>query len=119
MATETGDGTADTGESAVEGSVTEESSGWSDYTRKVSVTTVATLTGMAAGIASSQFATSAGDRTALLILATAVIIQFPLYRLLGMDMDEFGAKSKLYVTFMTFVLWFISWGVLLTTGAIQ
>jgi hypothetical protein len=118
MATETGDGTADTGESAVEGNV-EESGGYSDYIRKVGVTTVATLSGMVAGVASEQFATSAGDRTALLILAAAIIIQFPLYRLLGMDMDEFTKKSKIYVVFMTFVLWFISWGVLLTTGALQ
>lgn len=118
MATETGDSTADAGESSVEGDV-EESGGYSDYIRKVGVTTGATLSGIAAGIVSSQFATSAGDRTALMVLAAAIFVQFPLYRLIGMDMDEFTTKSRIYIVFMTFVLWFISWGVLLTTGALQ
>ena len=36
--------------------------------------------------------------------------------LVAVDVQEFGAKDILYVAFMTFSLWFVSWTVLLTTG---
>jgi hypothetical protein len=52
----------------------------------------------------------------------AIIVQFPVFRLLEaagiqLDTDDFGAKDYLYVAFMTFSLWFVSWAILLTTGA--
>lgn len=120
MATETGESATETGDGAVDDSVTEaDESGYSDYIRSVIVTTVATLFGMLAGIASTLLANSPGDRIGLLALVGAIIVQFPFYYLLGMDVDDFGTKGKLYIGFMTFVLWFISWGLLLTTGALQ
>jgi hypothetical protein len=36
-------------------------------------------------------------------------------RLVGVDVSEFGTKDHLYNAFMTVSLWYVTWGVLLTT----
>lgn len=113
MATETGEGTEATEEVAEE---VERGDSVSPYVRGVVVTTMATLSGIVAAIASAMWATGPGDPMALLYLFLAVVVQFPAYQGLGIDTREFGTKDKLYVTFMTFVLWFISWTILMTAG---
>lgn len=37
-------------------------------------------------------------------------------RVVGVDVNGFGAKDYLYVVFMTFALWFITFAILLTSG---
>jgi hypothetical protein len=103
MATETSDGT--------EGGV-------SSYVRSVTVTTVATLLGIGAGTAAAFITTAPDDTTGLLVLAAAVVIQLPLYRVVGIDVSDFGTKDYLYIAFMTFTLWFITWGILMTAGTV-
>jgi hypothetical protein len=49
-------------------------------------------------------------------LIAVIIVQFPFYSAVGIDTSEFGTKDYLYIFFMTFTLWFISWGILLTAG---
>ena len=92
------------------------------HVRGVTVTAIACLAGVAAAVVSASVADGAGDTFGVYILAAAIIAQFPLYRLLEMaglqlDTDDFGAKDYLYITFMTFSLWFVCWAILLTTGA--
>ncbi|MFW6448639.1 MAG: hypothetical protein ACOC0X_03740 [Halobacteriota archaeon] len=49
------------------------------------------------------------------MLLIAILVQLPLYRIMGYE--EFGGgKDVLYVAFMTFSLWFITFGIILTTG---
>lgn len=110
MATETGEGTT---ESDVE---TESDSGISPYMRGVTVTTGSTLSGIAAAVVAMTLELDPGATNAAFILIGAIVVQFPLYGLIGIDTDDFGAKDYLYIVFMTFVLWFISWGILLTAG---
>jgi hypothetical protein len=93
------------------------------HLRGVTVTTLACLAGIGAALVSSQVATSATDRSALFVLVGFTFAQFAVLQiidragLLQLDIDEFGAKDILYVVFMTFALWFVSWGILLTSGA--
>ena len=92
------------------------------HIRGVTVTAIACLSGVVAALVSTMVATGAGDTLAVYVLAGAVIVQFPLYRLLEMagmelDVDDFGVKDYLYIAFMTFSLWFVCWAILLTTGA--
>ncbi len=92
------------------------------HVRGVTVTTVACLAGIAAAWLSAMIADGATDTIAVFILAGTVLAQFPLLRALeiaglDLDVDEFGAKDYLYVSFMTFALWFVAWTILLTTGA--
>ena len=110
MATETGDGVADDADGL---------EGVSPYIRSVTVTTVATLGGILAGVASTVLVDGAGGPIGLLTLAAAVVLQFPLLRVIGIDTESFSTKDYLYVGFMTFALWFISWAIFLTTGALQ
>lgn len=110
MSTETGSTTSDTDLDEDSGD------GFSPYVRGVTVTTTATLLGILAGLLSMMQAAGPEDMTALLYLFAAILIQFPFYNLIGIDTDEFGTKDFLYITFMTFTLWFISWGILLTAG---
>ncbi len=92
------------------------------HVRGVTVTTIACLAGVVAAVVSATVADGANDVLAVYVLAGAVIVQFPLFRLLEMaglqlDVDDFGVKDYLYIAFMTFSLWFVCWTVLLTTGA--
>lgn len=98
---------------------TETASGLSDHRRGVAVTTVACLAGIAAAfVSASVFGLSpetATDTMPLLVLAAFLFVEYPLLKLLGVAVEEFGMKDNLYVGFMTFTLWFISYGVLLST----
>jgi hypothetical protein len=93
------------------------------HLRGVTVTTLAALAGVAAALVSSTVATGATDRSALFVLVGFTFAQFAVLQgidaagLLQLDVDDFGAKDVLYVVFMTFAFWFVSWGVLLTSGA--
>mgnify|MGYP000088425244 FL=1 len=97
---------------------TDTSERFSSHLRGVTVTTVATVSGLLAGVASAMAAQGAGDTIGLTILLAAILVQFPLYYAIGMDLSEFSTKDKLYVGFMTFALWFVSWGILLTAGSL-
>lgn len=112
MATETGGTTeSDVG--------TESDSGISPYMRGVAVTTTATLSGIAAGVLSMVLELDPTATNSAFIVIAAVLVQFPIYRIVGIDTDDFGTKDYLYIVFMTFVLWFISWGILLTAGTAE
>lgn len=126
MATETGEATSDASDDVDEsdfdtgegGDLDADDEPYSQYQRSVIVTTCATLLGIAAGIASALYGGDPQGMTGLLIVFAAVVVQFPFYRLIGMDVDDFGMKGQIYIFFMTFVLWFISWSLILTTGAL-
>lgn len=98
---------------------TETSEAISPHVRGVTVTTVATVFGLLAGIAAAAITSGAGDTLGLAILGIAVLVQFPLLHVLGIDVREFSTKDKVYVAFMTVVLWFIAWGILLTANTFQ
>lgn len=87
------------------------------HVRGVKVTALSSLLGIVAGVASwavTQGVVGPGaDATVgVYVLAAAVAAQRPVLPLLGKD--EMSAKDWLYVAFMTFDLWFVSWTVLLT-----
>jgi P pilus assembly chaperone PapD len=100
---------------------TETQTGLSGHVRGVTVTTLACLAGVAASLAAvAVVGTSpeaASDTRSLAFLVAAVAGQYPLLKAVGVDVSDFGAKDHLYVAFMTFTLWFISFAILLTTGA--
>lgn len=90
------------------------------HVRSVVVTAIACLMGVVAAVVSAAVASGATDALGVYVLAGAVIVQFPLFRVLektGLDLraDDFGVKDYLYVFFMTFSLWFVCWTILLTT----
>jgi hypothetical protein len=126
MATETGDVSGETDgdpDSDVEaGDTRAGSEGLSDHARSALVTGTATILGIVAGIAATLFATNAGQPDNTLgfgLLVAAVVVQFPFYQVVGIDITGFETKDQLYIFFMTFALWFITWGLLLTTGGLQ
>ncbi len=109
MATETGDTTPETEE-------------FDPYLRSVTVTTTATLMGIVAAVLSMLYATEGTSPDTFmggLFLLGAIAVQFPIYSVIGIDTAEFGTKDQLYIFFMTFALWFVTWTLLLTTGALQ
>ncbi|WP_435344677.1 hypothetical protein [Haloarchaeobius sp. HRN-SO-5] len=59
-------------------------------------------------------AAAASDQTAQLVVVVAIAIQPLLQRLLGVYKDDFGAKDFLFIAFMTFSFWFVTWGIMLT-----
>jgi hypothetical protein len=104
MATETVDGEESEG-------------GWSDHLRGLTVTTFASILGIVAGVAASSLASGPNDTVGIYLLVGAIAVQLPVYMAIGIEVDEFGAKEYLYIAFITFSLWFVTWAILLTTGA--
>ena len=92
-------------------------SGWDSHLRGLTVTTVASLLGLVTGVGAQALATGPNDRIGLYLVSGAVLVQLPLYSVIGIDIDDFGPKEYLYIAFITFSMWFITWGILLTTGA--
>ena len=87
----------------------------SSHLRGVTVTAVATLAGVAAAFVSAAYlGPAATDRLGLAIMGAFVLVQFPVLKALGIDVDDFSTKDHLYVLFMTFSLWFVTWTILLT-----
>lgn len=105
MATETGDGT----ETAEE---------MDPFVRGVTVTTLATMMGLLGGIASAVLAGGPNDIIGLGLLAIVIVVQFPVLEGFGIDTGDFGMKDRLYIFFMTFVFWFVSWGLLMTAESL-
>jgi len=132
MATETGEGTAETDDDAeymdLDDEATAESdveaedeldeeSGYSTYARSVIVTIGSTLSGMGVALLSALYLEDPTGTLPLLLVVAAVFLQRFVYGLMGMDVDDFGVKGNLYIGVMTFALWFITLGIVLTTGA--
>jgi len=92
------------------------------HIRGLTVTTLSCLAGIAAAVVSQSVtagldpATAATSNTALYILVGSILAQFPVLKVLGIEVEEFSTKDYLYIGFMTFSLWFVSWAVLLTAG---
>jgi uncharacterized membrane protein len=99
---------------------TETQQGLSGHLRGITVTTAACLAGVAAAVASGLVvgttAAAATNTLALVIVGGFVVLQFPILQVLGVDVQEFSTKDYLYVAFMTFALWFITYTILLTSG---
>ncbi|MGZ0747778.1 MULTISPECIES: EMC6-like membrane protein [unclassified Haloparvum] len=94
--------------------------GISEHARGVVVTTIACLGGIAAAIVSAAFVgttpEAASSMTSLAVLTAFILVEIPVMYMAGVDITEFGAKDNLYVAFMTFTLWFISYAVLLSSS---
>ena len=107
---------------------TESMSDRREHVRSIGVTSLAALLGVGAAFASAAITGDvppgnegladqiASNRRALAIVAGAILIQFPIVQKSGIyDEDELGPKHYLFITFMTFSLWFVTWGILMTS----
>lgn len=95
---------------------TETTAGMTGHLRSVTVTSITALGGVTAGVVSAYMASSATDQIGLAILLAVTIANLGVMRVVGVDVADFGAKDHLYNAFMTFSLWYVTWGVLLTSG---
>ncbi|WP_254273375.1 hypothetical protein [Haloarcula marina] len=95
---------------------TDTADGMSSHMRGLTVTTITAVAGIAAAFVSNAVASGAADVTGVLVVAAAVLAQFPILRVIGIGPDDLSTKDVLYIAFMTFALWFVSWGILLTAG---
>jgi hypothetical protein len=85
------------------------------HTRSVVVTTLLSLSGVAAGVVTASLATGPTDRVGLMVVVAAMFANLGILRVIGVDVSEFGPKEHLYNAFMTFALWYVTWGVFLTS----
>ena len=86
------------------------------HRRSLKVTALASLAGVAAGVASGSLASGPSDTMGLAVAAAAVFVSIGAMRLVGVDISEFSTKDNLYIAFMVVALWFVTWTILLTTG---
>lgn len=86
------------------------------HIRGVTVTALASLAGVLAGIVSQALTSGPADPLGVVVLALLVALQFPILKVTG-AVDEFSTRDQLFIGFMTFSLWFVTWGILLTTDA--
>ncbi|AGN02765.1 hypothetical protein L593_14130 [Salinarchaeum sp. Harcht-Bsk1] len=91
------------------------------HVRAIAITSTAALAGVIAAIVSQALTSgmspgaAAGSRDAQFALLAIVAVQLPVYHFVFEDWG--GFKDVLYVAFMTFILWFVTWGVILTSDA--
>ncbi|SEW17017.1 EMC6-like membrane protein [Natrinema salifodinae] len=93
-----------------------------EHIRSVSVTAMSALLGVGAAVASATWVgvsnAAAQNTQALTFVLGAILVQYILINVSGIyGEDEFGTKHYLFVAFMTFSLWFVTWGILLTAEA--
>ncbi|PSP43308.1 hypothetical protein BRC68_08000 [Halobacteriales archaeon QH_6_64_20] len=86
------------------------------HIRGLTVTSIATLAGVASAVVTTAIATGATDTIGVAVLGAFVLAQFPLLSVMGIDTGDLSAKDYLYIVFMTFSLWYVTWAILLTTG---
>ena len=87
------------------------------HVRGVTVTTISAVFGILAGIGAHYIATAPDDALGVAVFGVAVFIQFPIFRAVGIEVEDFGVKDYLFVGFITFAFWFMIWTILLTTEA--
>jgi uncharacterized membrane protein len=86
------------------------------HIRGLTVTSIATLAGVAGAVVTTAIAAGATDTIGVAVLGAFVLAQFPLLSVMGIDTGDLSAKDYLYIVFMTFSLWYVTWAILLTTG---
>jgi uncharacterized membrane protein len=107
---------------------TETGNGWDEHVRSVTVTTLAAVFGIVAAIASSiltadmvaagNLAEASRSQEPQLVVLVAILVQLPIVRFVGFyDDEEWSTKTMLFIAFMTFSFWFVTWGILLATRA--
>lgn len=88
-----------------------------EHVRAVTVTTVASVGGILAGIIAAHLITEPDETLGVAVFGAAVVIQFPVLKLVGVKVENFGFKDYLFIVFMTFCFWFVTLGIMLTTEA--
>lgn len=86
------------------------------HRRSLKVTATASIGGVIAGVITPSIATSPTDNLGLVVVVGAILIELAVMKLLRVDVQNFSTKDQLYIVFMTFTLWFITWTILLTTN---
>ncbi|QSG09057.1 EMC6-like membrane protein [Halapricum desulfuricans] len=98
---------------------TETADGLTGHVRSVTVTTLASLMGIVAALISEYgLGADPSGRVNVFVVLGAIAVQVPILQALGVDTQEFSTKDYLYVAFMTFSLWFVSWTLILTASAV-
>ena len=86
------------------------------HIRGLMVTSIATLAGVAGALVTTVLTTGPQDTFGIAVLGAFVLVQFPLLSVAGIDNEGLSAKDYLYIVFMTFSLWYVTWAILLSTG---
>jgi len=87
------------------------------HRRGITITSVVSIAGIVAGVLSAMFASSPTDQLGLIVLVAVTAVSLGVLRAIGVKIEEFSTKDHLYVWFMSFSLWFITWGILLMGNA--
>ncbi|AGB14968.1 hypothetical protein Halru_0324 [Halovivax ruber XH-70] len=90
-----------------------------EHLRSIGVTSSSALLGVAAGLLSymqvGATEAAATNNTALAFVLGAIVLETVVVQLSGIyDDDELGFKLYLFITFLVFSFWFVTWGILLT-----
>jgi EMC6-arch len=94
-----------------------------ENSRKIKRSAIATAMGIITGVISYVSIDSSqilGFQSytilALLIMMAGVVLQKHIFMLMHLSPSPLGAKDWFFQGFMTFVFWFITWTILLTSG---
>ncbi|MFC3957431.1 hypothetical protein [Halovivax cerinus] len=93
------------------------------HLRSIGVTSSSALLGVVAGYLSyvqvGATEAAASDTMAFAFVLGAILVEMAVVQLSGIyDEDELGFKHYLFISFMIFSFWFVTWGILLTEIAL-
>lgn len=86
------------------------------HLRGVTVTGIASLAGIAAGLVTPVIDPSGTSVLGLAAVFAGIVFGMGVMYLFGIDVTNFSKKDHLFVTFMVFALWFITLTIILTSG---
>lgn len=87
------------------------------YLDNLKKTFIPAIFGIIGGIISIITISEPESSFGLIIVVLMILAQIPIYAQLGFKINEFKPKDWLYISFMTFVSWFVTWGLFLNVGA--
>ncbi|MDV0444095.1 4Fe-4S dicluster-binding protein [Methanorbis rubei] len=98
-----------------------------EHSERVIRTLIASVLGLAAGIASYFLAGTPSLENGIqpepvlgiLILLIAIIIQRTIFLLIKIDTKKLGKKDWFYQAFITFALWYLTWTIILSTSLLS
>jgi hypothetical protein len=84
-----------------------------NHLRGIKMSFIPAVLGAAAGFLSSPYVLSPVHQSfSILILALAVYAQKYILSAWGLESNKFDAKAWIYLAFMTFVFWYVSWTII-------
>ena len=86
------------------------------YSDNLKKTIISVIFGIIGGVITNFSISDPDNPFGISILILVILAQLPTYTQIGIKLNELKAKDWFYVAFLTFISWFVTWGIFLNIG---